>query len=157
MLVNFVEFVEKRVSKQKQIADGKSRVLNAVILVAVSICVLRVGVPLVGFLGPLLFERTISVSNVCLQEIPERFHPHFSPNAASISGEYSDTTRQCLLTYSCTEEDYEAFIERERTWLHDYRTHEDGTLSTGRQWGPGVASYVFDPASKTATVHASAF
>ncbi len=111
--------------------------------------------PLLVFFGPLAFERTISVSNSPLESIPKRLHPHFAPNASDISGDYSSKTRQCTFTYSCTPADFEALMEREKLPLAD--TLKDGTLQTGRQWGPGVASYRFFPHSKTATVAASAW
>lgn len=109
--------------------------------------------PIVAFLGPLAFDRTMNISNAPLDVIPERFHPHFCPNAADISGEYSNMTRRCMFTYSTTRADFETFAQREK--LLKIRTLDDGTLSTGRQWGPGVVSYSFLPDSEQATVTAS--
>ena len=126
-------------------------------LTIVSACVLPVALPLIGFIGPLLFERTISVSNSPLNQIPARFHPHFSPNAAVVSGQYSSVTRQCTFTYSCTQTDFEALIAREQIPSGNQQVLDDGTIRTGRQWGPGVVSYEFLPDSNQATVAASAW
>jgi hypothetical protein len=141
-------------SGQKETAGGRSRIALVIVAIAGPACLLYMGFLVLGPFAPLAFDRTISVSNVPLDQIPKRFHPHFSPNATGISGEYSSKTRQCKFSYSCDREDFEALIERE---LLPAKTIEDGALTTGRQWGPGVASYEFYPDSGTATVAASAF
>ena len=128
-----------------------------VTLIIVSACALPVALPLFGFFGPLLFERMISVSNSPLNQIPARFHPHFTPNAAHVSGQYSSVTRQCTFTYSCTQADFEGLIAREQIPSGDQQILDDGTIRTRRQWGPGVVSYQFLPDSNQATVSASAW
>ncbi len=143
-------------SEQKQTTDGTRRIILAITLILVSAFVLYSILPFVMFFGQLVFERSISVSNSPLEEIPERFHPHFSPNAADISGEYSSATRQCDFRYSCTRKDFMALIEREGLSVDGDLTSEDRTLTTFRQWGPGVATYEFHVPSETATVTASA-
>jgi|GEM_PF-7091965 len=143
-------------SEQKQTTGGIRRIILAITLIVVSAFVLYSVLPLLMFFGPLVLERTISVSNSPLEEIPERFHPHFSPNAADISGEYSSATRQCEFRYSCTRKDFMALIEREGLSVDGDLTREDSTLETFRQWGPGIAAYEFQAPSKTATVTASA-
>ena len=113
--------------------------------------------PLLLFYGPLIFEKTIAVTDSPLSHIPERFHPHFATNAEHISGEYSSMTRKCNFSYSCTREDFGAMIEREKLASNSKVELEDGTIVADRQWGPGIASYVFSPNSETATVEASAW
>jgi len=109
------------------------------------------------FFGPLALEKQISVSDSSLDDIPSRFHPHFAPHAANIRGEYSSVTRQCQFTYSCTQADFEALIERERLPAVDAKNWNDGVLFTGRQWGPGVVSYQFFLETGEATISASAW
>lgn len=139
---------------------GRSRSLPVVLIVTlilISVLLVPVALPVIGFFGPLLLERTIRVSSCTLDQLPARFHPHFSPNAVDISGEYSSATRKCTFKYSCTREDFEAMIQRENLPRASESTLEEGLLSTGRQWGPGVASYQYFPNSQTATVAASAW
>ncbi len=148
-------------SRESLISNEKeSRHHTPPIYLAVTLFVLLTGAlckygPLLAFIGPLASEETISVSNLSLDGIPLRFHPHFGPNAASISGEYSSVTRRCTFTYSCTQPDFAAFLKREL--LPNEVTLEDGTFRAGRQWGPGVVSYEFFPDLNQATVAASAF
>jgi len=140
--------------------EKESRHHTPPIYLAVTVLVLLTGAvcqygPILAFFGPLAFDRTISVSNQSLEEIPSRFHPHFCPNAARISGQYSSVTRQCSFSYTCTRADFTALLKREL--LPNEVTYEDGTIRAGRQWGPGVVSYEFFPDSNQATVAASAF
>ena len=128
-----------------------------VTLILVSAAMLPMVLPVIGFIGPLLFERTISVPSSTLDQIPARFHPHFTPNAVNIIGQYSSVTRECTFAYSCTRADFEAMIEREKLPPVNPSTLDEGPLATGRQWGPGVASYQYFPDSETATVSASAW
>jgi hypothetical protein len=48
-------------------------------------------------------------------------------------------------------------IEREELAFNHDIVAKHGTLTAGRQWGPGVASYKFFPDSEIATVAASAW
>ena len=153
----FQESLELAMSEQQQIASRTRSIIFIVGLVFVLACVLISFLPILVFFGPLAFDRTVSVTNLPLSEIPDRFHPHFSPNAARISGEYSSQTRQCTFTYSCTLEDFKAMIAREDLSLDSNIVHEDGALIAGRNWGPGVVSYEFYPVSETGTVAASAW
>ncbi len=113
--------------------------------------------PLLVFFSPLILDKTIAVTDSPLNQIPERFHPHFTADATHIDGEYSSVTRQCNFTYSCTLEDFKAMIEREKLTPNNEVEPEDGTIAVRRQWGPGIACYTFSSNSETATVAASAW
>lgn len=155
--VRFMESPYQSIPSEQQGTRKTLPLRFIVTLIIVSACALPVALPLMGFFGPLLFERTISVSNSPLNQIPARFHPHFSPNAAHISGQYSSVTRQCTFTYSCTQADFEALIAREQIPSGNQQLLDDGSIRTGRQWGPGVVSYEFLPDLNQASVDAAAW
>jgi hypothetical protein len=142
-------------SVQQKSAIRKWTLILIVALVAVLAFLSCTFLSLIVFYGPLIFEKTVAVTDSPLSHIPERFHPHFATNAEHISGEYSSMTRKCNFSYSCTREDFGAMIEREK--LASNSKVELGTIVADRQWGPGIASYVFSPNSETATVEASAW
>ena len=152
-----MESLDSRVSGPQQRTSRTRRVMLIAVLVLASAGVLVAAFPLIVLLGPVASGRTIIVPSASLHEIPDRFHPHFGPNAAGISGEYSSVTRQCTFTYACTQSDFEAFIEREKLPAANQVTLDNRTIQTGRQWGPGIVSYEFFPDSNKATVAASAW
>lgn len=145
------------IPQEQQGASRRRSVVFIVTLILVSAATLPIVLAAIGFIGPLMFERTIRVPRSTLDQIPARFHPHFTENAVNISGHYSSVTRACTFEYSCTRADFEALIERERLPPASQSTLDEGPMATGRQWGPGVASYQYFPDSETATVSASAW
>lgn len=145
------------IRKEQQRASRRRSVVLVVMLILVSAAMLPIVLPVIGFIGPLLLERTISVPITTLNQIPARFHPHFAPNAVNISGQYPSVTRKCAFEYSCTIANFEAFIDREKLAPANQLTLDEGPFATGRQWGPSVASYHYFPYSETATVSVSAW